>query len=133
LEDEIDVLIESAGYFSRNKIGAIVAVVSGIVELITGKLAIGIFLVAVGSATLGGVLRQLNLQRRGRNAVSSYQVMKAYAFFGGCSVGGAALFVFAVLGLVHEPLLLGFLGLVAAGGGTFMVVDGLRARRKSDR
>ncbi|HXN38907.1 MAG TPA: hypothetical protein VN892_12785 [Solirubrobacteraceae bacterium] len=114
-------------------IAALVAVVLGIVELITGKLAIGVLLVAVGSVTLGGVLRQLNLQRRGRDSVSSYQVMKAYAFFVGCSVGGAALIVLAVLGLVHEPVLLGFLGLVASGGGTFMVVDGLRARRKSDR
>jgi hypothetical protein len=112
-------------------VGAVVAIVLGIAEVITGGTLGGAFLLIVGSVTLSGVLRQMRPQWLGVDAVNSYHMVKAYAFFALCSVGGAAVFVLAVLGVLRNPALFAVLGLAASGIGTYVVVTEFRTLRRN--
>lgn len=117
-------------------IGASVCIVWGILDLVTGGIATGVILVAVGSVTLGGVVRQAKRRRNG-GAVSSFHIIKAYVFLGVCfvvcTVGGLALFIIALLGDMREPALYAVVGLAAAGIGTYTVVTLHRDRRRTNR
>lgn len=112
-------------------IGASACIVWGILEVVTGGIVVGTFMVAVGSVTTGGVARQAKRRRDG-GATSSFHIMKAYAFLAVCFVvctgGGLALFVIALLGDMRDPALYSVVGLAAAGIGIFVVATVLRDR-----
>jgi hypothetical protein len=105
-------------------IGSVIAILFGVADLAIGHVASGVFLATLGALTLVAVLRRWRDERRDVKAVTSFQVIKAYSFFGICVLGGIALFLLAVVGAVREPVLQGSLGLVAAGIGAYVLVKG---------
>jgi hypothetical protein len=106
--------------------GSAILIAFGVTDATIGHVAGGVFFVGIGSITSISVLR--SSRRAGAKAVTSFQVIKAYSFFGVCALGGVALFVLSVAGVVREPVLLGALGLIIASGSLYVIV-GSRYRR----
>ena len=100
-------------------IGSVISTAFGAIDLALGHVTGGIFLAGVGSMTLISVLRRWRNERREVRGVTSFPLIKAYSFVGACAVGGIALFVLSVMGAVRQPVLLGTLGLIAAGGSIY--------------
>jgi hypothetical protein len=100
--------------------GAVIVIAFGVTDVAMGHVAGGVLFVGIGSITSVAVLS--TTRQAGAKAITSFQMIKAYSFFGVCALGGVALFVLAVAGVVREPVLLGALGLITASGSLYVII-----------
>jgi hypothetical protein len=111
-------------------IGSGIAIVLGVFELIRSHVPLGVLLIALGSVPLVGVLKRTRDRRIGlgqataSGEATSFQLIKAYAFFSILALGGIAVFLLAVVGAIKEPVFYGPVGLVVAAIATYVLVHG---------
>ena len=91
------------------------SVIFGVVDLVDGGIASGVLFVALGLGMACGMLLQVRRSRTGDAAPNTYHVAKALLFFGLCAVGGAVLFVLAIVGATAHPVPDAVVGLTVSG------------------
>jgi hypothetical protein len=118
---------------------SVISIASGVVGLALGHVASGVLLAGLGSVAPSSVLYHWKNKRRGSGQIASFQLIKAYSFFGMIALGGIVVFLLAVVGAVREPVVSGTLGLAATGLATYVLVRsrfsavGRKGRRRGRR
>jgi hypothetical protein len=105
------------------RVGWMPSAAIGVFALVEGSVIVGLGFLALGLGAISLGRRQQSPQRE-RAAGMSFEVLKAFAFFSAISLAGLAGFVLALLGSIPAPT--GALGGLAAVGGVYMIVSGIR-------
>lgn len=114
-------------WFELGALGTGLVAALGILELVLGRVATGVALIALAALAWLARRGRGSLPKPADGTVESRAPLHAYIFFGACTVVGTALLVLALLGTTRDPGLYGPIGAVLAACGAYVIL----ARRRT--
>jgi hypothetical protein len=114
-------------------IAAVLTAVGGVSYLVEGRLAAGVFWLVAGLGLAALWLRRRPATRAGLGTVTPSLSVQFYGFFGAGLLFGIAMFGFAVVGLIREPVLWGVGGFGTAAANGYVIVRGTLNMRRLNR